>query len=165
MGLDIYVGSYSRYFTGNWENIVQQRGREEGWDVHIVRPANDEDAITDPKVVRPAVLEWRNSISEGLGDNLKEQLDWDESDDAPYFTDKPAWDGYGSLLLWAAYSEHPELTRPAAATEDWDPYPAFQKSVESASKLLSPPSSETLKHGFLQNSCSILRRLISRIKK
>ncbi len=130
MGLDIYVGSYTRYFTGNWENIVQQRGREEGWDVHIVRPANDEDAITDPKVVRPAVLEWRNSISEGLGDNLKEQLDWDESDDAPYFTDKPAWDGYGSLLLWAAYSEHPELTRPASSTEDWYSDPAFQKSVE-----------------------------------
>lgn len=132
MGLDIYVGSYTRYFTGNWENIVQQRGREEGWDVQIIRPDDDDDddAITDPEDVRSAVLDWRREIETGLGNDLKEPLDWDESDDAPYFTDKPAWDGYGSLLLWAAYSEHPELKRPVASTEDWYSDPAFQKSVE-----------------------------------
>jgi hypothetical protein len=25
------------------------------------------------------------------------------------FTAKPAWDGYSSLILWAAYLEHPDL--------------------------------------------------------
>ena len=28
MGLDVYVGSLIRYYTGNWETIVQQLGRD-----------------------------------------------------------------------------------------------------------------------------------------
>ena len=30
MGLDVYVGPLIRYYTGDWETIVQQIGRETG---------------------------------------------------------------------------------------------------------------------------------------
>jgi hypothetical protein len=42
-----------------------------------------------------------------------------EEPGTPYFTDKPDWDGYGALLLWAAYTEHPEISRPSTKIEDW----------------------------------------------
>jgi hypothetical protein len=43
---------------------------------------------------------------ESLGTELNTVLDWDESDAAPYFTDKPAWDCYGAIQLLAAYEEN-----------------------------------------------------------
>ncbi len=30
MGLDVYVGPLSRYYTGQWETVVQQWGRQIG---------------------------------------------------------------------------------------------------------------------------------------
>ena len=38
MGLDVYVGPLTRYYSFEWETILQQAGREQGMDVHIVRP-------------------------------------------------------------------------------------------------------------------------------
>ena len=39
MGLDVYVGPFSRYHTGEWETIVQQAARANGMTVQVVRPA------------------------------------------------------------------------------------------------------------------------------
>ena len=44
---------------------------------------------------------WREALSQSLGDNVSEPLDWDESNLAPYFSGQPGWDGFGSLVLWA----------------------------------------------------------------
>jgi hypothetical protein len=46
-------------------------------------------------------------------------LDWTEDSKAPYFTDKPTWDCYADLLLWAAYDEQPQLARPYDHVEEW----------------------------------------------
>jgi hypothetical protein len=45
---------------------------------------------------------------------------WNESDDAPYFTDKPDWAGYKNLVAWGCYAEQPEYGRPVAQIEDLD---------------------------------------------
>lgn len=37
MGLDVYVGSLTRYHGGDWETVVQQAAREQGIDVHVLR--------------------------------------------------------------------------------------------------------------------------------
>src|SRR3954471_11068140 len=106
MGLDIYVGPLCRYYAGDWETVVQRRAREQGIALNVVRaqPASA-DALRDPKDTLPIVTAWR----EGLALALKDEgvsLFWQEQPDGIYFTDKPAWDCYGDLLLWAAYSEH-----------------------------------------------------------
>jgi hypothetical protein len=132
MGLDIYVGSLTRYYTGDWQTIVQQLGQQQGFQVMTVRP---EDFTLAGRVrrfterllgrkppgadaVRAAVTEWRSALSRELGADLRQGLDWDEAPEAPYFTDKPAWDGYWGVVLLAAYDEHPELPRPARVTLD-----------------------------------------------
>ncbi len=128
MGLDIYVGSLTRYYSGNWQTIVQQSAAEQGLDIRMDRPPPP-NALRDSTAARAAVVQWRDAMSQGLGKHIEGALDWDESDGAPYFTDKPAWDCYGDLVLWAAYEEQPNLKRPAAAVEDWTKDPAFLAST------------------------------------
>jgi len=129
MGLDIYVGSYTRYYAGDWETIVQKYGRETGMQVQVIR-TNPAEEVVDPDEIRPGIIAWRNQLSKGLGANIDRPLDWDESASSPYFTDKPAWNCYSSLVLWAAYAEQPDLSPPYQCVDDWTSDKAFQLSTE-----------------------------------
>jgi hypothetical protein len=80
--------------------------------------------------MRKIVIAWRSGLSEMLGTHISAPLDWDESPESPYFTDRPAWDCYSSLLLWAAYSEHPDLARPVDSVEDWSEDEAYLRSSD-----------------------------------
>src|SRR5687768_10259928 len=106
MGLDVYVGSLVRYYTGNWETIVQQLGRETGMHVEVRRPPLPKPtligrlrALLSPHGADAAVRDierWRRQLEHQIGSHIT----WNEEPDAVYFTDKPAWDGYGALVLW-----------------------------------------------------------------
>ena len=128
MGLDVYVGSLTRYYARDWETVVQRHARETGMSLNVLRPNEPEDIVTDLDTIRAAVCTWRDNLSSGLGDNIDEPFNWDESAESPYFTDKPAWDCYSSLLVWSAYLEHPDLVRPAACVEDWTKDEAYLRS-------------------------------------
>jgi hypothetical protein len=138
MGLDVYVGSLTRYYSRDWETVVQQAGREGGFQVEVVRQADDADAVTDPDAIREAVVAWRGQLSEALAGSLKQPLDWREDADAPYFTDKPAWDCYSDLLLWAAHQEHPQMQRPERCLEDWTADQAYRLSNAEGSGTRYP---------------------------
>src|SRR5947207_13965109 len=113
MVLDIYVGSLTRYYAQDWETIVQQWGREQGLPVEVRRSQpSPPDRITDPAVIRPAMIKWRSNLNEALSSRLGVELDWEEAPDAAYFTDKPGWDGYGGLVLLYAREVKTQLTRP-----------------------------------------------------
>lgn len=62
--------------------------------------ANENDQAS-PEDVRAAVEAWRGAMAQSL--NVPSL--GNEDPNAPYFTDKPAWDGFGGLLLWAAYDD------------------------------------------------------------
>ena len=130
MGLDVYVGSLTRYFAGDWELIAQTAARELGLEINIIRKHNPEDAIRDPEALRPMVVNWREGLSQALAASLDAPLDWEEGSSAPYFTDKPTWDCYGDLLLWAGYEEQPHLVRPKPSVEDWGEDPAYKLSSD-----------------------------------
>jgi hypothetical protein len=110
VGLDVYVGSFTRYYAGQWETIVQQAGRQIGMVVQVVRsqPGPD-DALTDPDEIRQSVLAWRAGIGQQLRQAglVSSELAWREDVASPYYTDKPAWDCYGALQLLAAHEEAP----------------------------------------------------------
>ena len=128
MGLDVYVGSLTRYYARDWETVLQRHARETGMSLNVLRPNESEAIVTDQDSIRAAVCTWRDNLSSGLGDNIDAPLNWDESAESLYFTDKPAWDCYSSLLLWAAYLEHPDLLRPASCVEDWTKDAAYRRS-------------------------------------
>lgn len=134
MGLDVYVGSLTRYYRGDWETIVQQIGRQQGLEVQIDRPAEPKPNFlrrmisrvtrrTGSDACRKAIDGWRRSLGEAslLGD----EFDWNESLEYEYFTDKPAWDCYGALVLWACYEQMPKATR-ATVGGSWSADPAYQ---------------------------------------
>ena len=118
MGLDVYVGSLTRYYVESSADVVERIARHQGMAV-----SDGQDA---EEVIRAAVVGWRDGLSRWLGDRLDGPLDWDESGPAPCFTDKPGWDGYGGALLLAAHDEHPELPAPAQVSADWPDDPAYQ---------------------------------------
>ncbi len=126
MGLDVYVGPLSRYYSGAWETIVQQAGREQGIPVQIVRSNEPPpDAITEPAVVQEAVLAWRSSIEQQLGDRLGARLEWPEDPSIEYVTDKPDWDAYGAVLLLAAHDEFGAGSLPHEAPRQWQKEPLY----------------------------------------
>jgi hypothetical protein len=127
MALDVYVGSLTRYYAGEWENVSETTARERGAQLRIARSSLGAEE-RDTGDIHQAVLSWRSALNRSLGERIALPLDWDESPDAPYFTGRPGWDGFGSLVLWAAYAEHPAVRRPASLPEEWDNDPVLVRS-------------------------------------
>jgi len=127
MGLDIYVGSLTRYYCGDWETVIAQAAREQGIGFKLIR-SNPEppDKLTDPVAIGQAVEGWRSSLEAGLRQHLTDGLAWDESADADYFTDKPDWFGYSGVVLLAAHTVCPEHPPPERATAHFDKDRAFE---------------------------------------
>lgn len=107
MGLDIYVGALSRYYSRQWETVVQQMGREMGMNVTVIHANPVDDAITDPQELLNIVHHWRKDLAQRLPPERADELSWNESFEAPYYTDKPAWDCFDALRIAAAHQEHP----------------------------------------------------------
>ncbi len=134
MGLDVYVGSLTRYYSGNWETVAARAAREVGVEFQVIRhgssaddPDGREEVLTDPGQIAAAVNAWRTTVSDALG----QPLDWVEDVEAPYFTDKPAWDGYGSLQVLTASVECGEQTRPAVGVEQWSENDVWRRATEA----------------------------------
>ena len=125
MALDVYVGPLTRYYMGNWESAGESAGRESG-------PRHRIGRAQEGGRVQASVLDWRQrlraSLANALEGRIEISLDWEEAADGRYFTGRPGWDGFGSLVLWAAYAEHPALRRPAGLPEEWDDDPALMRS-------------------------------------
>ena len=130
MALDVYVGSLTRYYAGEWENVSERLARERGLPYRIA-PPRDADGTDDPDDIRSAVVTWRSVLSASLGQRIALPLDWNEAPEAPYFTRRPGWEGFGSLVLWAAYAEHPAVRRPASLPEEWDNDPVLMRSNDA----------------------------------
>jgi hypothetical protein len=130
MGLDVYVGTFHRYYSGQWETIVQQAARQTGMTVQIVRPNQTgllpriRSWFRSTRNLEADIEKWRRSLTGPAAVELR----WNEGTDTEYFTDKPAWDCYGALLLWAAYNEHRAPNHPATA-EGWSENPLLAASV------------------------------------
>lgn len=140
MGLDVYVGSLTRYYAHDWETFIQRLGREQGIPVVIQRQNESLDAITDPVVIRDLILTWRSAMSHHLRQAgvIQGELDWAEDPQTSYFTDKPGTDCYGALHLLAAHEEEgkPFLrsTYPKTLPSDWEKDAALNRRLRARTK-------------------------------
>ena len=62
MALDVYVGSLTRYYAGEWESSAEKTARERGVQYQIVRPGGSADRVKHPERIHPAILAWRQSF-------------------------------------------------------------------------------------------------------
>lgn len=130
MGLDIYVGSLTRYFAGDWQTVAAQAAAAEGIEFTTVRPGEVPVADT-PEAIWERVAQWQAAMGAALGfDGL-----WADDPDAPYATDQPHWLGYGALLVLAAQIEHPDLADEADSPQDFAASRAFEAAKQRGSEL------------------------------
>ncbi|SHI85872.1 hypothetical protein SAMN02745244_01216 [Tessaracoccus bendigoensis DSM 12906] len=132
MGLDIYVGSLSRYYLGDWHSVVAQAARAEGIQFSTARPEAPESP-GDPADLEEAVAAWQSALGEALG--LKDL--WADRANAPYATDQPHWLGYGALVLLAAHLERPDLADPSDTPQEFASSTAVE-AVKAAGSDLYP---------------------------
>ena len=99
MALDVYVGSLTRYYAGDWESIADRKGKRTRSTSRAGATRASSDPGKESERIRKAVLGWRDGVKRALRQHLDEPLDWAETTEAPWFTGRPGWDGFGSLVL------------------------------------------------------------------
>ena len=64
MGLDIYAGTLTRYYSHNWKTVVQQWAEENGYSFNRITPDGEpaDDEELSPTDVQAAVENWRDQI-------------------------------------------------------------------------------------------------------
>jgi hypothetical protein len=124
MGLDVYVGPLTRYYSFTWETLVQQAARQQGIQSRIDR--SPDLAPRSPDAALAMVLGWRAGLERSLGTTLS----WEESVDGPYVTDKPDWDGYHALRYLALHDEFPDVRTPRRLDPKPDPSDLGKEPLE-----------------------------------
>lgn len=120
MGLDLYAGTLTRYYTHNWKTVTQQFAEANGMEFQVFRPRQDEGNELSPDEIKGVVTQWRDAIVSGL--KLDPAPLWNEDYDVtPYYTDKPDWDALNALLLYIA-AKYSRKEVPATVDKDFDVY-------------------------------------------
>lgn len=105
MGLDIYAGTLTRYYSRNWKNRVQQLAEANGQkceligsDGNEIKPIEDQAQINE---IRDIICDWAEKLAsalESINTPVTHPL-WDETNERDYFTDKPDWEAFGALVM------------------------------------------------------------------
>lgn len=103
MGLDIYAGTLSRYYLRNWKTIAQQFCEENGMQYSQIQPSDYTENKQSAAETESTINQWQNQLVNALKSSGVEKAKvWQEdSDTKPYYTNKPDWDAFGALLLYA----------------------------------------------------------------
>src|ERR1700677_2635401 len=129
MAFDVYVGTLTRFYRRDWENVAQRMAREQGIVYKMIYTGGEPEPPAPAEEIRRAVAGWCQSMTAGLEPHGVGPVAWDEADAQPYFTDRPAWEGYSALMVWASHAEHPDLSLPVDVPKSWADDPAYQRST------------------------------------
>lgn len=130
MGLDLYAGTLTRYYSGDWSTTAQCAAQAAGLPFEIVYTSGASPWLASDMAAR-AVDEFRLALSSRWGARFpafEQPPIWNERGETPYHTDKPDHDGVRSLVLVAAYLERPDLTRPVLLPEPNESDPAYDEA-------------------------------------
>jgi len=130
LAFDVYVGTLTRFYGEDWENVAERMAREQRIEYNKIYAIKKPGTPPPKDEIRESVKNWCLGLTASLKEHGFGPVAWDEDDHMPYFTDRPNWDGYGGLLVWAAHAEHPELELPSQLPETWADDEAYQRSIE-----------------------------------
>lgn len=138
MGLDIYAGTLTRYYSHNWKTVVQQWAEENGYTFHKITPdgeqVSDEEEMT-PEEIQADIESWRDQLLAAIS---QQEHPWPENNEKPYYTDKPDWDAFGAMLLVVACNTYGEPV-PPSVEKGWDfmEHPAILRIGEDQEQVWS----------------------------
>lgn len=104
MGLDIYAGTFVRYYAKNWKTQTQQFCEKNGLTYNIIRanPKEHENTASVEEIIE-GVNSWQEQMKIMLSNHDINSFEfWDENNEKEYYTDKPDWDAFGAMLLMTA---------------------------------------------------------------
>ena len=141
MGLDIYAGTLTRYYSHNWKTVVQQWAEENGYEYDRVIPNDDKQGRQpSPNEIRRIVTGWSSQLVTTMSKNYKREFKaWQEDHDAtPYYTDKPDWDAFMALVLYTCGKIYNEPI-PESLENHFDPsaFPILQRAVKDKDVSMS----------------------------
>lgn len=105
MGMDVYAGTFTRYYARNWKTATQKFCEENGiayqqFGVHADIAPEDRASVEE---IEESVNAWIDHVVGGLkGLGIEKAQVWRDDNDKPYYTDKPDWGAFGALLIYAA---------------------------------------------------------------
>lgn len=111
MGMDLYAGTFTRYYARNWKTRLQQWAEENQVEFQTITPDSheDEEESPSPEEIQTAVEKWRDHLLEAIRAQLKtEVISWREDNTSSYYTDKPDWIAFEALLLYLACKKYGE---------------------------------------------------------
>jgi len=117
MAFDIYAGTFVRFYTRNWENVIQKQAKLQGTKYTMIYSGGDAGPPTAENVCT-AVTAWKQGINAALSHQGLGPIEWSEDDEQPYFTDRPSWEGYFAIQQWAAHLEKPNFAVPYALSKN-----------------------------------------------
>lgn len=111
MGLDIYAGTLTRYYTQNWKTVTQQWAEENGIQFNriVAGGEQEQEEKLSPEEMQAIVEDWRDRMLAAVTPEGKEPYaPWPENNEKDYYTDKPDWQAFEAMLLVAACKTYGE---------------------------------------------------------
>ena len=104
MGLDIYAGTLTRYYSHNWKTVIQQWAEENGYTYNRITLHGESGSNKEgpsPDEVQARVEDWRDQILSAISQpGQPPYTPWPEDNEKPYYTDKPDWDAFAPCCWW-----------------------------------------------------------------
>lgn len=134
MAFDIYAGTFVRFYTREWENVIQAQARMDGKEYRMIYAGGDQGPPRKEDVLA-AVDAWKSSINAALAPHGLGPIEWSEEDAQPYYTNRPSWEGYSAIQQWAAHLERPDLSVPYLLPESYASGTAMASILEDDKNL------------------------------
>ncbi len=142
MGLDIYAGTLTRYYAQNWKTAAQQWAEANGFSYSRIIPQGESERAEEtlnPEEIQEAMKNWQSQILAAISPKEGPSYEpWTEDNETPYYTEKPDWDAFGALLLYAAAKTYKEPF-PKTVRKNWDfeKHPLIQRMGEDEERVWS----------------------------
>jgi hypothetical protein len=141
MNVDLYVGTLTRYYSGDWKNARTRAGERSPFGPQRKTTGVD---VTDPVELQGILAEWLENANTKLKDHLKEPLSWQEGMLPPYNVGDIGIPGYGGVVLLAAYTNNAHLQRPVTFMKTWNNDPAVEAMMKTEKSDRKDPVWEIL---------------------
>lgn len=139
MAFDIYVGPVSRYAANDWKNLGQIAAEAHGISYQVVRPSQGiVGGLFAKQRAAKAYRRWFDLLRADLDRAGIRASSWNDAPELPYFTERPGWEGYASLLGKFAHLRFPGHPEPvnAIGINQLAEAPVFNQAIGTSESLI-----------------------------